>query len=43
MIIINLEGDGREGYAADAPYDAIYVGASAEGFNISYIFILYSF
>ena len=27
--IVMVVGDGREGYAAEAPYDAIHVGASA--------------
>ena len=27
--IVMVVGDGREGYAAEAPYDAIHVGAAA--------------
>lgn len=28
-----IKGDGREGWAEDAPYDAIHVGAAAAGFH----------
>lgn len=28
-----VKGDGREGWAKDAPYDAIHVGAAAAGFH----------
>jgi protein-L-isoaspartate(D-aspartate) O-methyltransferase len=28
-----VKGDGREGWAQDAPYDAIHVGAAAAGFH----------
>lgn len=38
-LIIQIEGDGRQGYSNNAPYNAIHIGAGAQEIpNVVYIY-----